>query len=76
MQILSDENFLMMYCLEDSYLWQCKKQMFEILDKTKDSLVFNDCNLIREFKKYLAGRKKKDEQINQLFKNESHLSDS
>lgn len=25
MQILSDADFLMMYCIEDSYLWQCKK---------------------------------------------------
>jgi hypothetical protein len=34
-EIVSDADFMLLYNMEDSYMWQCKRQMFECLGQLK-----------------------------------------
>lgn len=43
----------MLYCLEDSYMWQFKNQIVQTIDKLRGKNIFTTCKLLEEFKKHL-----------------------
>ena len=49
MQIISDSEFLMLYSMNDSYIWQCKKQIMEAFDLLSGLDMYNTCAILDEF---------------------------
>lgn len=56
--ILGDGEFLMMYCLHDSYMWQCKREIVALIDQLKGKQIFNECRVLEEFKQYMRDKQR------------------
>lgn len=52
-EIVGDQNFLMMYSMDDSYAWQCKKDIFETFTLLEGKDMYNQCPILDDFIRYL-----------------------
>ena len=75
-EIMSERDFLMMYCMHDSYMWQCKQQLFDVLKVLKTEQMFNKCNILEEFKEYLTARQLKVREIGQMLRSDGQSDKS
>ena len=56
----------MLYNLQDSYLWQCKREVLSVIDKLKGKNIFNHCKVLEEFQQYLEEKKQKQMRANDI----------
>ena len=52
-EIVGDQNFLMMYSMDDSYAWQCKRDIFEVFTLLEGKDMYNQCPILDDFIRYL-----------------------
>jgi hypothetical protein len=55
-EIVGDQHFLTLYSIDDSYAWQCKRDIFEILEVLKDKNMYNQCPILDSFLQYQQER--------------------
>jgi hypothetical protein len=55
-EIVGDQNFLMLYSMDDSYAWQCKRDIFELFDLLEGKDIYNKCPILDDFIRYLMER--------------------
>jgi hypothetical protein len=58
-EIVSDADFMLLYNMDDSYMWQCKKQIFDCLKelKSRQGKLYYKCRDLDEFITFLNERK-------------------
>jgi hypothetical protein len=63
-QIFCDTEFLLLYSMNDSYVWQCRKEIMNSLEVLKGKDLKSECAILSEFIKYQNTNQANRMQIN------------
>jgi hypothetical protein len=70
-QVFCDSAFLLLYSMNDSYVWQCRKEITKILEVLKGKNLKSECAILSEFIKYQNSRQSKGMHINKMLMSDS-----
>ena len=71
MAIVSDQHFMFLYSMDDSYAWQCKREIFQVLELLKGKNMYNECQILDDFIKSVKNKEPNRKELFSQYMRES-----
>jgi len=57
-EIFSDVNFMLLYSMNDSYIWQCKREITAVSELLRGKDLYSSSLILKQYRSYKQQRQK------------------